>query len=180
MSTRRAYRAEMTDLRSAPVPPLAPDDHVRGPAGAPLVIFYADFTCPRCALAVARLAGEPLRVVFRHFALRAKDRRAVAVAQAAEAAAAQGRFWEMHDALYADAGHLDDPHLWARAERLGLDLGRFEADRRSGAIAARVADQVTGGIRAGVALTPTLFVDGVAHAGAPDVAFLRGLRTCPA
>jgi protein-disulfide isomerase len=170
----------MTDLRSAPVPPLSGDDHLRGPADGPLVIFYADFTCPRCALAVARLAGQPLRVAFRHFALKAKDRRAVAVALAAEAAGAQGCFWEMHDALYADPGHLDDPHLWARAERLGLDLTRFEADRRSSELAARVADQVRDGIRAGVASTPTLFVDGVAHAGPPDVEFVRRLCACPA
>jgi protein-disulfide isomerase len=170
----------MTDLRSAPVPPLSGEDHVRGPDDAPLVIFYADFTCPRCALAVARLAGQPLRVAFRHFALKAKDRRAVAVALAAEAAGAQGSFWAMHDALYADPGRLDDPHLWARAERLGLDLTRFEADRRSSELAARVADQVRDGIRAGVASTPTLFVDGVAHAGPPDVEFVRRLCACPA
>jgi protein-disulfide isomerase len=165
----------MTDLRSAPVPPLAADDHVRGAAAAPLVIVYADFTCPRCALAAARLAGQPLRVAFRHFALRAKDPRALPVALAAEAAAEQGRFWEMHDAIYADRGRLDDPHLWQRAEQLGLDLERFEADRRSIALADRVREQVHGGIRAGVALTPTLFVDGVAHAGPPDEELVRRL-----
>ncbi len=165
----------MTDLRSAPPPPLTACDHVRGEDGRPLVIIYADFTCPRCALAAARLAGQALRVAFRHFALRAKDRRALPVALAAEAAAEQGRFWEMHDALYADPGHLDDPHLWERAERLGLDLVRFEADRRSAELAERVRAQVLGGIRAGVAVTPTLFVDGAAHAGAPDEAFVRRL-----
>jgi protein-disulfide isomerase len=165
----------MSDLRSAPVPPLSSTDHVRGPEGARVVVLYADFTCPRCALAVARLAGRPVRVAFRHFALRAKDRRAVPVALAAEAAAEQGRFWEMHDALYADPGRLDDPHLWARAERLGLDLDRFEADRRSAVLAERVREQVYGGIRAGVAVTPTMFVDGVAHTGPPDEAFVRRL-----
>jgi protein-disulfide isomerase len=165
----------MTDLRSAPVPPLCPADHVRGEDGAPLVIVYADFTCPRCALAVARLAGQPLRVAFRHFALRAKDPRALPVALAAEAAAEQGRFWPMHDALYADPGHLEDPHLWERAVRLGLDLDRFEVDRRSATLGERIRADVHGGIRAGVALTPTLFVDGVAHAGAPDDAFIRRL-----
>ena len=129
----------MADMRSAPVPPLAADDHVRGPAGAPLVILYGDFTCPRCALAAERLRGLPLRVAFRHFALRTKHPRAVAVALAAEAAGLQGRFWEMHDALYADPGRLDDPHLWERADRLGLDLERFEADRRAAGPAATVA-----------------------------------------
>src|SRR5206468_11164872 len=140
-----------------------------------VVVLYADFTCPRCALAVARLAGLRVRVAFRHFALRTKDRRAVPVALAAEAAADQGRFWEMHDALFADPGRLDDPHLWARAERLGLDLDRFEADRRSAALAERVRDQVRGGIRAGVAITPTMFLDGVAHPGPPDEALVRRL-----
>ena len=165
----------MIDLRSAPVPPLALADHVRGEADDPLVILYADFTCPRCALAAGRLAGQPLRVAFRHFALRSKDARAVPLALAAEAAAEQGRFWEMHDALYNDPGRLDDPHLWERVQRLGLDLERFEADRRSEILADRVQVQVRGGIRAGVALTPTLFVAGVAHAGPPDDALLHRL-----
>lgn len=165
----------MVDLRSTPVPPIAAGDHVRGEPGAPLVIVYADFTCPRCALAAERLAGQPLRVAFRHFALQAKDRRAVPLAVAAEAAGEQGRFWEMHDAIYADPGHLDDPHLWQRVESLDLDVDRFEADRRSTALAERVRRQVFGGIRAGVAVTPTLFVDGVAHPGPPDDAFVGRL-----
>ena len=66
----------------------------------------------------------------------------------------------MHDSLFEDQGHLDDPHLWERAERLGLDLDRFEADRRSEAVAERVERDFRTGIRAGVATTPTLFVDG--------------------
>src|SRR5918998_3461392 len=126
------------DLTSAPVPPLGPDDHVRGPDGAPLVVMYADFACPHCAVAHLRLQDSGLRVVFRHFALRAKHPRAPVLAAAAEAAALQGAFWPMHDALYADQGRQDDPHLWARAERMGLDLERFEADRRSPEVAARV------------------------------------------
>ena len=171
----------MTDLSSAPVPELVASDHLRGPVGAPLVIVYADFTCPRCALAVDRLAGAPLRLVFRHFAFRAKHPRALPLALAAEAAAEQGRFWQMHDALYADPGHIDDPHLWDRARRLGLDVDRFESDRRSQVLADRVAEHVQGGIRAGVALTPTLFADGVAHAAAPDLELVRRLSTgCPA
>ena len=139
------------------------------------MILYADFTCPRCALAVARLSGQPLRMAFRHFALQAKDPRARRrLALAAEAAGAQGRFWEMHDALYADPGLLDDPHLWARADR---PRPRPRALRRRpplGPTAGRVRRQVYGGIRAGVALTPTLFVDGVAHAGAPDARSCAG------
>jgi protein-disulfide isomerase len=165
----------MDDLRSAPVPPLADDDHVRGPHGARLVIVYGDFTCPRCALAAERMRDLQIRVAFRHFALRTKHPRAVPVALAAEAAGLQGRFWEMHDALYADPGHLDDPHLWERAERLGLAIDRFEADRRAGGPAERVARQLRDGMRAGVALTPTLFIDGVAHPGPPDAELIRRL-----
>src|SRR6185503_11472882 len=114
----------MTDLSSAPAPPLRDDDHVRGDPAAPLVIVYADFTCPRCAVAHQRLRDAPVRRVFRHLALKAKHPRAVALGRAAEAAARQGAFWEVHDALYADQGRQDDPHLWALAERLGLDLER--------------------------------------------------------
>jgi protein-disulfide isomerase len=163
----------MDDLRSAPVPPLTADDHVRGAPDARLVIVYGDFTCPRCALAVERMRGLRLRVAFRHFALRTKHPRALALALAAEAAGMQGRFWEMHDALYADPGHTDDPHVWDRAERIGLDLDRFEADRRAAGPAERVARQLRDGMRAGVAVTPTLFIDGVAHPGPPTADLLR-------
>jgi protein-disulfide isomerase len=148
----------MTDLRSAPAPGLRPDDHVRGKG--PLVIVYADFTCPRCAVAHARLQDAAVRRVFRHLALKAKHPRAVAVARAAEAAARQDAFWPFHDALYADQARQDDPHLWALAERLSLDLDRFEADRRSDAVAERVAAQTREALRAGAMTTPTLFVDG--------------------
>jgi predicted DsbA family dithiol-disulfide isomerase len=69
----------------------------------------------------------------------------------------QGAFFEMVDSLYADRGHIDDPHLWRRAEQLGLDLERFEADRRSDAVAARVRRDFESGIRAGVTGTPAIF-----------------------
>ena len=151
------------DLTSAPVPALGPDDHVRGPDGAPLIVMYADFACPHCAVAHVRLgevaAERELRVAFRHFALKAKHPRAPALAAAAEAAALQGAFWAFHDALYADQGHQDDPHLWAKAEALGLDVERFDADRRGEAVAARVKADVRAAMRAGVAATPTLFAD---------------------
>jgi protein-disulfide isomerase len=138
---------------------------VRGPEGAPLVIVYGDYECPFCAQLELRLRALELRVVFRHFPVRASHPRAQAAAHAAEAAAAQGAFWAMHDALFDDQGRLEDPHLWARAERLGLDLGRFEADRRSQAVAGRVREQFRGGVRAGVATTPTLFRDGRPYSG---------------
>ena len=149
----------MTDLRSAPPPPLSAADHVRG--DGPLVIVYADFTCPRCAVAHERLRDAPVRRVFRHLALKAKHPRAVALARAAEAAARQDAFWAFHDALYADQGRQDDPHLWALVQRLGLDLERFEADRRDEAVAERVERDTREAVRAGAMHTPTfLLADG--------------------
>jgi protein-disulfide isomerase len=150
----------MSDLRSAPVPPLRGDDHVRGPDGAAVVVFYGDFACPRCAVEALRLRGEDVRVVFRHFALKAKHERAVPLALAAEAAARQDAFWAFHDALYEDQGRLADPHLWARCEALGLDLDRFQADRRDPEIAERVRRDVRDALRAGATTTPTLFALG--------------------
>jgi protein-disulfide isomerase len=148
---------------------------VRGPEGARLVIVYADFECPFCAALEARLQGLALRVVFRHFPVRSSHPRARAAAAAAEAAAAQGAFWAMHDALFADQARLEDPHLWERAERLGLDVARFDSDRRSEAVEQRIAADFRGGVRAGVATTPTLFADGERHSGRPEPGLLEGL-----
>ncbi len=167
----------MRELTSAPVPPLGGDDHVRGPSGAPLVIVYADFTCPRCAVAAERLRVAPVRTCFRHFALRARHPRALATALAAEAAARQGAFWPFHDALYADQGHLDDPHLWALCERFGLDVERFDADRRDPATLARVERDVRQALRAGAATTPALVIGDEVHQGAPDPTFLADAAT---
>jgi protein-disulfide isomerase len=165
----------MEDLRTAPAPSLRDDDYVRGDRAAPLVIFYADFTCPRCALAHERLTAAGVHVAFRHMALRAKDERALPAACAAEAAAAQGAFWPYADALYADRGRLDDPHLWDRARALGLDVERFDADRRGAVAAARVQRDTRAALAAGATTTPMLFAAGSAHAGVPDGEFLRRL-----
>jgi protein-disulfide isomerase len=149
----------MSDLESAPPPALRGDDHVRGPEDGQLVFVYADFTCPHCAVAHKWLAAALVRTVFRHFALRAKHPRAVPTALAAEAAAAQDAFWPFHDRLYEDQGRLDDPHLWARARALGLDVERFDAERHSDEVAARVRRDVREGLAAGVSETPTAFTE---------------------
>jgi protein-disulfide isomerase len=149
---------------------------VRGPEDARPVIVYGDYECPFCAALEARLHALELRVTFRHFPVRASHPRAQAAALAAEAAALQGAFWPFHDALFADQGRLEDPHLWARASSLGLDLARFDADRRSDAVAARVREDFRGGIRAGVATTPTLFSQGLVHAGRPGPELWDALR----
>ena len=149
---------------------------MRGPESARLVVVYADFECPYCAALELRLRELPLRVAFRHFPVRSSHPRAWPAARAAEAAGLQGRFWEMHDALFADQGRLEDPHLWERAERLGLDVARFDADRRSGPVQERIAADWKAGVRAGVATTPTLFVDGSAQPGVPAEELLSRLR----
>ena len=158
----------MEDLRTAPPPALDDDDHVRGDASRPVVLFYADFTCPRCALAHDRLSRAGAHVAFRHMALRAKHARALPVACAAEAAAAQGAFWPFADALYADQGRLDDPHLWERARVLGLNLARFDDDRRGPAAAARVRRDTRAALAAGATTTPTLFIGETLQPGVPD------------
>jgi protein-disulfide isomerase len=172
-------RRHSGDLRSAPIPSLGPDDHVRGGADAPLLIEYADFECPYCAALSARFAGRRLRRAFRHFPVRSSHPRAWAAACAAEAAARQGRFWEMHDALFADQGRLEDPHLWERARALGLDLDRFEVDRRSENVLSRVERDFRSGVRAGVVTTPTVFAGGQMHAGHIDVDALQRLSAGP-
>jgi protein-disulfide isomerase len=166
----------VTELGSAPVPEPGPEDHVRGPEDAPLVIEYGDFECPYCAAMSERLAGTPYRLVFRHFPVRSSHPRAWPAACAAEAAGLQGRFWDMHDLLFADQGRLEDPHLWERAERLGLDLERFERDRRSSGVEARVKRDFRSGIRAGVVTTPTVFAEGRMHAGRFDPGVLAARR----
>ena len=142
---------------------------MRGPDGARLVIVYGDYECPYCAALDLRLRETPLRVAFRHFPVTSAHPRALAAACAAEAAGRQGAFWAMHDALFGDQGRLEDPHLWARAEALGLDVAGFDADRRDPEVEAGVREQFRSGVRAGVGTTPTLFVDGERH-GRPDEA----------
>ena len=137
--------------------------------------MYADFECPFCAALELRLRELPLRVAFRHFPVRSSHPRAWPAARAAEAAGLQGRFWEMHDSLFGDQGRLEDPHLWERAERLGLDVARFDADRRSEAVEARISGDFRAGVRGGVATTPTLFAGGEQYSGRPDPAVLEAL-----
>jgi protein-disulfide isomerase len=142
-----------------------------------VVIEYADLECPYCARAHLILKELPIQRVFRHFPVASKHPRARALSAAAEAAGRQGRFWEMHDSLLEDQGHLDDPHLWQRARDLGLDLDRFEADRRAEETAERVERDFRSGIRAGVVTTPTQFVNGNPHPGIPGASFMEVVRS---
>jgi protein-disulfide isomerase len=145
----------MSDLTSAPIPPVGPDDHVDG-EGERLIV-YADLGCPHCAGSWQRLRERPGGLVFRHFPVASKHPRSPALHAAAEAAGRQDVFFAMVDSLYADRGRVDDPHLWRRVEEMGLDLKRFEADRRSSETQARIRRDFESGIRAGVAGTPAVF-----------------------
>ena len=143
------------------MPPVSPEDHVRGQGREAIV--YLDLACPHCAATWEAIERLPLRVVFRHFPVASKHPRAPALHAAAEAAAHQGgepAFWALVDSIYGDQGRVDDPHLWERAQALGLDLERFDEDRRRTAIEERVRRDFEGGIRAGVVGTPAAFVDG--------------------
>jgi len=148
----------MSELTSTSAPGIGADDHVSGEGREAIV--YADLGCPYCAAAWAEIRELPLRLCFRHFPMAAKHPRAPALHAATEAAGMQGVFWEMCDSLYADRGRVDDPHLWERAERFGIDLERFNRDRRSDRVGARVERDFVSGIRAGVSGTPTAFVGG--------------------
>jgi len=156
-------------------PPLGPDDHVEGPADAPLeLVMYGDFQCPFCAAAQPilrrvrdRLDGR-LRFAFRHFPLPELHPDAQRAAEASEAAAAQGRFWPMHDALYGARGQLGADAVIALAAGLDLDVERVRAEMADGTHAERVARDVESGRAGGVAGTPTFFANGVRHGGAFD------------
>ena len=156
-------------------PPLGPDDHVEGPPDAPLeLVMYGDFQCPFCTAAqpilrrVRDRLGGRLRFAFRHFPLSEVHPDAERAAEASEAAAAQGAFWEMHDALYGNRGRLGEEDVVGLAQRLGLDDARVRAELESGAHAARVARDVESGRATGVSGTPTFFVNGERHEGGYD------------
>jgi len=158
----------MADL----VVPVSAHDHIRGPANAPLTLVqYADFQCPHCAAAypeVAAIANElsdSLRLVLRHFPLAQVHPQAQRAAEAAEAAAGHGRFWEMASLLYENQEELDDHSLGRYARKAGLDLKRFRKELSSGVHAARVRADYLGGIRSGVNGTPTFFINGKRYEG---------------
>jgi diadenylate cyclase len=161
---------------SGSLEPVGARDHTRGPEDAPVTLVkYGDYECPYCGqlhLVLKELrerAGERVRFVFRHFPLDSAHPRARRAAQAAEAAASQGRFWEMHDLLYENQDELGDEDLVRYAADLGLDLGRFEEDLANDHLAWRIEEDRLGGERAGVGGTPALFVNGVRYAGPMDL-----------
>ena len=152
-------------------------DHIRGPRSAPVtVIEFGDFECPYCgqAEAVVRdlLSDVHVRYVWRHLPLTDVHPRAQYAAEAAEAAAAQGAFWEMHDLLLAHQGDLRPADVARYAEELGLDVERFADEMRRHVYETRVAQDVESADLSGVSGTPTFFVNGLRQYGAYDVATL--------
>jgi protein-disulfide isomerase len=158
--------------------PVAAVDHVSGaPHAVVVVVEYGDFECPNCKqaqpavkLLLERFAGR-VRFVFRHFPLEDVHPHALNAALAAECAAGQGRFWDMHDLLFENQQHLQLKELHAYAARLGLDMARYTAEMDDQVYLQRIREQVQGGLASGVRGTPTFFVNGRIE----DVSF--GLRT---
>jgi protein-disulfide isomerase len=163
-------------------PPVAADDHVRGPADAAVTLLeYGDYECPDCAATHAIVTqllaehAESLRFVFRHFPLVSVHPRAAVAHQAAEAAAAQGKFWAFHDLLYASPGGPAIDDLDRLAIKLGLELYQFRRDVDAGRFATRVTRDADAAHAIGVSGTPTFFLNGerLAASGHASVDALR-------
>jgi protein-disulfide isomerase len=151
-------------------------DHIQGPANAAVTLVeYGDYECPYCGAAYpivkelqARM-GDMLKFVFRNFPITTSHPHAEQAAEAAEAAAAQGRFWEMHDLLYENQRRLRDQDLHAYAEQLGLDVEQFDKDLAEHVHASRVREDFMSGVRSGVNGTPSFYVDGARHDDSYDL-----------
>jgi formate-nitrite transporter family protein len=148
-------------------------DHVRGDGRVELVEF-GDFECPYCADAVPSIkralerSGGVARLRWRHFPITTKHPHAEKAAEAAEAAGAQGRFWEMHDLLFANRKALEVDDLVGYARQLGLDVERFERELRDGVHADAVAEDRAAGEAAGIGSTPGFLIDGERYTGFYD------------
>jgi protein-disulfide isomerase len=162
--------------------PVGPRDHVQGPANAPITLVeYGDFQCPYCRQAypivkqVQEQLGGRLRFAFRNFPLTRIHPQAEHAAEAAEAAAAQGAFWQMHDRLFERQFALEDENLVEYATELGLDGDRLAGELAAGTHRDRVRDDFMSGVKSGVNGTPTFYINGVRHEGGYDLASLRAV-----
>jgi protein-disulfide isomerase len=151
-------------------------DHIQGPAEAAVTLVeYGDYECPYCGAAypiikeVQSRMGERLRFVFRNFPITTSHPHAEQAAETAEAAATQGRFWQMHDLLYENQRRLRVPDLRDYAERLALDVERFDRELTEHAHAARVREDFMSGVRSGVNGTPTFYINGARHDDSYDI-----------
>lgn len=174
---------------TTPLDAIAEQDHIKGNPASPVVLIeYSDFQCPACAAyypIVKQLAedfGNEFAFAYRHFPLRASHRNAAAAAQAAEAAHAQGKFWEMHDMLFekqsAWSGERNPDALFeSYAISLGLDIEKFKSDYASGAVSDRVKSDEASGRRAGVNSTPSFFLNGTSIQPPPSYDAFKSLIT---
>jgi protein-disulfide isomerase len=170
------------------VQPISDFDHIRGDANAPITLLeYGDYECPDCEHAapivdqLRKQFGEEMRFVFRHFPRSEIHPHASVAAQAAEAAGAQGKYWEMHDVLFRHQRDLIDHDITHFALMIGLELYRFEADISAARYASRVREDYVSGLSSGVKGTPTFFLNGVRYRGSVTVEGLseaiRGARS---
>ncbi len=162
--------------------PVGPRDHIIGPADAPVtVVEYGDYECPFCGQAhkvIAELIYRmptTMRYAYRHFPLATVHSHAQQAAEAAEAAAAQGKFWEMHNMLFTNQQSLDLQSLIRYAGLLGLDLAPFTNDLAQHVHAPRIREDFLSGVRSGVNGTPTFFINGVRHDGSYDARTLSAV-----
>lgn len=160
--------------------PVGSRDHAQGLPTAPVTLVeYGDFECPYCGRAhpivkdLQRAVGEGMRFVYRHFPLASVHPHAERAAQAAEAAGAQGKFWQMHDTLFEHQDTLDDADLARFAGNLGLDMARWTREMGARVYAPRVHEDFLSGVRSGVNGTPTFFINGVRHEGSYDLQTLQ-------
>jgi len=147
--------------------PVGERDHVQGGADAPVTLVeYGDYECPYCGRAhpivqrVQKHFGARLRFVFRNFPLTEMHPHAEHAALAAEAAGLSGKFWEMHDLLFDNQPHLKVPQLHSYADRLQIDMARYDLEMDDHVYLQRVREHMQGGRDSGVRATPTFFVDG--------------------
>jgi protein-disulfide isomerase len=171
-------QARMTRARLV-VPVSEERDHIRGLRAAPVTLVeYGDYECQYCGQAYYTVkdlglrAGNLMRFVFRNFPLTTIHHHAERAAEAAEAAGAQGKFWEMHDLLFENQRALEDENLMEYAAQAGLDIPRFVRDMREGRYIDRIRDDFLSGARSGVNGTPTFFINGLRHDGPRDLATL--------
>jgi protein-disulfide isomerase len=162
--------------------PVSERDHTQGAADAPLtVVEYGDYQCPYCGAAypvvkrVQKTLGKKLRFVFRNFPLTQSHPYALLAAEAAEAAAMQGKFWEMHDLLFEQQALLGPDIIPTWAESLGLDLEKLGGDISRGVAEERIKEDRKSGISSGVNGTPTFFINGIRFDGSPDYASLLAI-----
>lgn len=156
-------------------PPLDGRDHLRGDLSRPIhLVEFGDYQCPFCGQAepvikaLQQAFGDQLCFAFRNFPIVGSHPHAEIAAEAAEAAGAQGMFWEMHDLLYENQHALDEPHLYRYAKRLGLDVVQLVTDLRAHRFLDKIRDDLHSGAISGVAGTPTFFINGLRHDGAHD------------